>query len=220
MGIAAAAEISFSPDYGEIQKWCLLPVDIFIDAKGNNVAATDVVIESSLAYVDFVPSKKVFPYFFPPKIKNNAIHIVWFIDNPNTPVTGSGIIGRIFLKQQNPTDTDGVIRLYFAGTGKTYDSNLSILWWVDVLDTLGSGYYRFVDSWSCEYPANSTIAGWFAHMSPEQALNATINDIHHKQLIDKLLSRKTIVSFFGILVLATILFIYFKKWRHHLLSAE
>ncbi|MEI8009542.1 MAG: hypothetical protein WCI00_09650 [bacterium] len=54
----------------------MIATDVVINTDGKPVAATDVVIETSLAYVDFVPSKKLFPNFFPPKIKNDAIHIV------------------------------------------------------------------------------------------------------------------------------------------------
>ena len=64
MSTAAATEISFAPDHWDIQKWCLIATDVVINTDGKPVAATDVVIETSLAYVDFVPSKKLFPNFF------------------------------------------------------------------------------------------------------------------------------------------------------------
>ncbi len=220
IGVTTATEINFFPDHGDIQKWCLIATDIFINAEWNPVAATDVVIETSLEYVDFVPSKELFPNFFPPKIKSGAIHIVWFISNPSKTITWSGSIGKLFLKQKNPTDTDGVVRLYFAWKGKTHDSNLSILWWIDVLQNVGSWYYQLLDQWSCEYPADYNIVWWFSHMSPEEALDNTMTQIQNQELINKIFNWTTLRSFLGLLIIMTVLFVYIKKWKHHQLEAK
>lgn len=91
IGISAATEIRFSPDGGDIQNTCLMAADVMIDTDGKAVAATDVVIQSSLEYLDFVPNKEsgLFPYFFPPKVKDNVVHIVGFIADPKYTVNGS-----------------------------------------------------------------------------------------------------------------------------------
>ena len=72
----SAQEINFS--YGSWEnfgKWCIVAIDINVDAKGKPIAASDIVMESSMKYVDFVPAT-AFPYFFPPVIrKNGLIHI-------------------------------------------------------------------------------------------------------------------------------------------------
>ena len=216
---AAATDISFSPDHWDIQKWCLIATDIFINTDGKPVAATDVVIETSLAYVDFVPSKKLFPNFFPPKVKNNAIHIVWFIDDPKKTITWSGSIGTLFLRQKNTTDTDWVVTLFFDWEGKTYDSNLSILWWIDVLQHVWSGYYHLVDTWSCVYPSGYNIVGWFSHMSPAEWLSSTMKQIQQKELMNKIINWRTLWIFMWLLIILVILYFYIKKWRHHLIKA-
>lgn len=50
-------------------------------------------------------------------------------------------------------------------------------------------------------------------MSAEDALNATIKEISHKQRLAKIFSRKNIVTFAGLLIIATFLFIYIKRKR-------
>jgi hypothetical protein len=124
------------------------------------------------------------------------------------------------LRQKSPTNTDGVIRLYFAWEGKTHDSNLSILWWIDVLQKVGSWYYQLVDQWSCEYPANYNIVWWFSHMSAEEALDNTITQIQHQELINKIFNWTTLRSLLWLLIIIGILFIYIKKWKHHQLEAK
>ncbi|MFA7298570.1 MAG: hypothetical protein WC010_02890 [Candidatus Absconditabacterales bacterium] len=211
IGISTATEIKFSPDNGDIQKGCLIATDIFIDTEDNKIAATDIVIESSLEYLDFVPSKNLFPYFFPPKTGDNIIHIIGFISDPKNTITGSGSIGKIFFRKKSSTDTDGSIKLFFAGQGETYDSNLSILGGIDVLQNVGSGYYNFTDNGPCQYPADYEIVGGFSHMSAEDALNETIKTIKRQQFMEKLLSWQTLIGFAGLLIIVTILFIYIKK---------
>jgi len=210
IGVSTATEIRLSPDNGDIQKWCLVTADIFIDTENNKVAATDVVLQSSLEYIDFVPTKNLFPYFFPPKVKNNAVHIVWFIADPKNTITGSGIIGKLFFRQKTG-DVDGVIKMFFAGKWQTQDSNLSILWWIDVLDTVGSWYYRFLDDAPCQYPADYVIEGWFSHMSAEDMLNQTIKQIRMKEWLKNLFSRKTLIEFSWLLIIIAAVFIYLKK---------
>ena len=212
--ITSASEISFSPDHWDIQKWCLVAADIFINTDEHPVAATDVVIESSLDYVDFVPTKTLFPHFFPPKTGTNTVHIIGFISDPKSTVTGSGSIGRIFFRQKSSSDTDGTMKIYFAWQGKTYDSNLSMLWWIDVLDTVGAWYYRLIDSWSCEYPANYNIVGGFSHMSAQEALKIINKELLQETNGNLLSNRKYIVAILGWIILLTILFIYMKRRNH------
>lgn len=221
IGSTTAAEIKFFPANGDIQKWCMIVTDIFIDTTGNPIAATDVVIESSLEYVDFVPTKTLFPYFLPPTLKNNKIYIAWFTDKPKKLITWSGSIGKLFLRQKNISDTDGTIKLFFAGAGKTHDSNLSILWWIDVLDRVGAWYYRLTDEWPCQYPIDHQIVWWSSHMSPEDALTNTLKEIERKQIFEQIFNWKTITTFVSFIIILTILFIYIKRiWKSDLLNAN
>lgn len=211
IGISTATEIRFAPDHWDIKKWCLVVTDIIINTDNAAVATTDIVLETSLEYVDFVPTKNLFPYFFPPKVKGDTIHIVWFIANPKNTVTGSGVIGKLFLKQKSPTDSDAVIKLFFAGQGKTYDSNLSILWWIDVLQNVGSWYYQLLDTASCEYPSDYIIVGWFAHKSAQSVLDDITKQISYQEWLTRLFSWQTLVVCIWLLIF--ILFIFIKKHK-------
>jgi hypothetical protein len=70
-----ATEITFSPATGDLAKGCLITADVMIDTDNQEISATDLIIESSLDFVDFVPSD-MFPYFLPPKTKSNITHII------------------------------------------------------------------------------------------------------------------------------------------------
>ena len=215
IGISTASEIRFSPENWDIKKWCLVATDIVFDTTNANVAATDVVIESSLEYVDFVPykdpSKNSFPNFLPPQTGNNIVHIIWFISNPKKTVTGTWTMGKIFFRQKSPADNDGSIKIYLKSKWNTTDTNLSILWGIDVLDTVGSGYYRFVDTWDCTYPADYEITWWFAHMSAEESLHNTFTSIQRQENRNLLLSWKILIVLVGAGILITLLFIFIKK---------
>ncbi|EKD24980.1 MAG: hypothetical protein ACD_80C00142G0022 [uncultured bacterium (gcode 4)] len=216
IGVSAATEISFSPADWNIQNWCLVATDIIVDTSNNNIAATDIVIESSLEYVDFVPSKNIFPYFFSPQTGENTIHIIWFVSDPQNTVKWSGSVGRIFFRQKHPTDTDGAIKLYFAWKGETYDTNLSILWGIDVLEKVSNWYYRFDAVWSCEYSGGYGIVWWFSHTSPEESLNTTIKAIQQQQWINRFLSWKMLILYSFLLIILIIIFIYItqrKEWK-------
>ena len=58
-----------------------------INTDDKEISATDVIIESSLEFVDFVPAK-LFPYFLPPKAQSGMIHIVGFSTDKTNRVTG------------------------------------------------------------------------------------------------------------------------------------
>lgn len=213
IGVSTASEIRFFPDSWEIQKWCLVAVDIIVDTSDQSVAATDVVIESSLEYVDFVPNKNFFPNFFPPQVNDYKIHIIGFVSNSKELVSWSGSIGTLFLKQKSPTDRDGKLQLFFAGKWKTHDSNLSILWWIDILETVGKWLYTFTDTAECIYPIDYDIIGGFAHMSAQEWLNTTIKTLQKKETFKRIFTKKNTMLFSWLCLLLMIAFIYYKKQR-------
>jgi len=213
IGVSTASEIRFSPDSWEIKKWCLVAVDVMVDTSNQAIAATDVVIESSLEYVDFVPNKTLFPNFFPPKVSDYKIHIIGFVSTPQGVVSWRGSIGTLFLKQKSPTDMDGKIQLFFAGAWKTHDSNLSKLWWIDILESVGKWLYRFTDNGECTYPADYDIVGGFAHMSAEEWLDETIKTLRTQEIMTRLFTRKNLILFSWLLALLIIAFIYYRKQR-------
>jgi len=209
--ICTATEIRFFPDTGEIGKWCLVAVDIVIDAEDKKIAATDVVIESSLAFVDFVPSK-LFPYFLPPKIKGNTVHLVGFNTDPKNRMTWTGSLGKIYLQQKNSTDVDGKVSLYFTNVWSTTDTNLSIAWGIDVLNTVGKAYYRFVDGWLCAHTSPDSIPWGIA----KTKLKTLLAKIDRDQIFKKIFNQNMLLVYTGILLLLMILFFYYqisKPWK-------
>lgn len=211
--VSMATEITFSPASGEIANNCLVAVNIMANTDNQEIAATDVVIESSLAFVDFVPSETMFPYFLPPKVSDNSVHLVGFTVDPAHRAQWSGSIGTLYMQQRNTADTDGMIKLYFKKKWDTTDSNLSIAWGVDALDTVWSAYFTFSASGACAHAAGQSIDGGIANKSVKMLLAK----LDRAQLLQRIFNRKTISLFSGVLIIIVILFLYYKgtkKWKN------
>ncbi len=209
--ISMATEISFSPEKWEVANNCLVALDIMIDTDNKEIAASDIVIESSLDFVDFVPSK-LFPYFLPPKVSNNLIHLVWFTVDPKNRVQGSWSIGTLYMQQKNTSDADGTLKLYFKKKWDTTDSNLSIAWWIDILDSVGSAYFTFTENWACAHAVGESLNGGIA----DKSVKMLLAKLDRQQLFQKIFNRKVISLFAGLLIIITLLFIYYKgtkKWK-------
>lgn len=210
--VSMATEITFSPEKGEVANNCLVALDIMINTDNNEIAASDVVIESSLDFVDFVPSK-LFPYFLPPKVSNNLIHLVWFTVDPKNRVQGSWSMGTLYMQQKNASDADGALKLYFKKKWSTTDSNLSIAWWIDILDSVGSAYFTFTKTWACAHAVGASLNGGIA----DKSVKMLLAKLDRQQLFQKIFNWKVISLFAGVLIIATILFIYYKrakKWEN------
>jgi len=79
-----AQSISFVPQWGSnFWNGCTVPIDVYINTNWQEISAIDLMMESSMDYVDFVPSDFV-PYFLKPIVKQNGlIHVVWFTVDPS-----------------------------------------------------------------------------------------------------------------------------------------
>lgn len=216
-----AWEISLEPSHWKYSPWCMLWIDIVINPEWEKISATDIIIESSMKFVKFEPTQ-VFPYFFPPKIIDNIVHIVWFTAWPSQRVSEKWVIWKIFFKPQNEFDLDWSIKFYFKSTWNTTDTNLSIKWWIDVLEDTRNWFYTF-DGTSCDYPQETTIQE-ASNINFDAALKQTIKKVEkysdkinrEHRLAELQKSRKDnktyIISLFVIII---ILVVYFKisKWK-------
>ncbi|OQB41409.1 MAG: hypothetical protein BWY04_00827 [candidate division CPR1 bacterium ADurb.Bin160] len=68
------ASISISPESGHFGKNCVMEFDIIVESLSDNILTVDVYLESSMEYVDFVPSN-IFKYYLPPIIEGNKIYL-------------------------------------------------------------------------------------------------------------------------------------------------
>lgn len=203
IGTCTATEISFSPTDGNIGKGCLVATEIIIDAGDKEIAATDIIMETSLTFVDFVPSS-LFPYFLPPKVEGNIIHLVGFNVDPDKRMTGKWSLWTLYMKQKNTSDANGSIKLYMNKAWDTTDSNLSVAWGVDVLDTVGIASYTFVDTGVCVHDAAEDIDGGINNKS----LRMLLAKLDRDQMIQRIFNRKTLIAFAWIIIILTILALY------------
>lgn len=206
ISVSTAKEIRFSPDVWSIGKWCISATDIIIDTQKQEISATDIIIESNMEFVDFVPTS-LFPYFLPSKTDGNIIHIVGFTTDPAHRVNASGSIWTLYMQQKNDSDSDGSLRLYFTHPWDTTDSNLSIAWGIDVLDSVGSAFYTFDGATACTHSAAEIKWGISDMTIKDMADKITRDHKTYTILIWKLLGWLT-----GVLIMSIVAFIYYRKY--------
>lgn len=198
---------------------CLVPVNVYIDTAGETISATDLMMETSLEYKDFVPTS-MFPYYLPPVVRSNGLlHIVWFTVDDSERVNGSWFLGTIYFIQK-PWFTDGTVRMYFLEEWATIDSNLSKVWGVDTLKQVGYVNVTFSrDMPSCSHEAATIVTWWFEGVSYQESLDTTMQKIYDKygkfSLSLFLQNNIFFVIAFFLLILIILLVIY----RKNLLSS-
>lgn len=188
----SAQSISFVPQWGSIFWYnCIVPIDVYINTNWQEISAIDLVLESSMDYIDFVPSNFV-PYFLKPVVKANwLIHVVWFTVDPSERVNWEWKMWTIYLKPRQ-WDIDWIVRLYFLWEWETSDTNLSVAWWVDVLKDVWQVSVTFSkdlpscfdeaknDNYSDSNKVESKIDWWFAGLTYDEVLKSTMKTIDKK----------------------------------------
>ena len=225
MWFVCAQSISFVSQWGSIFWYdCTVPIDVYISTNWQEISAIDLVLESSMNYVDFVPSDFV-PYYLKPIVKENGlIHVVWFTVDPSERINWDWKMWTIYLKPKQ-WDIDGVVRLYFLWEWETSDTNLSIAWWVDVLKDVWQISVKFSkDLPSCVIGSESVasdgysqvekIDWWFADLTYDEVLENTIKSIDKKHWSTSAfwqILRHSIVWIILILILLIIILLLLRK---------
>ena len=187
--VVCSQSISLSPQWDWIfWNGCIVPIDVYVDTKWQEISAMDLMMESSLDYIDFVPSN-MFPYFFKPIIETNwLIHVVGFTVDPSERVMWAWKIWTLYFSPKDWTN-DWIVRFYFLWEGETVDTNLSIAWWIDVLKEVWSALVEFSPSLpSCEdntkndksikkQDDSTNISWWFWDLSYDEVLDQTMKKI-------------------------------------------
>ncbi len=217
----SAWEISLEPSHWKYSPGCMLWIDVVMDPEWKQISATDIVIESSMKFIKFEPTK-VFPYFFPAKTIENIVHIVWFTSWPSQRISEKWVIWKIYFKPQNKSDLDWSIKFYFKKIWDTTDTNLSIKWWIDVLQETRNWFYTF-DGTNCDYPEETTIKeAW--NINFNTALRQTIKKVEkdfdkanreHRAAELQKSRENNKIYILSIFIVVFILATYFKisKWR-------
>jgi len=210
-----AWELSLQPADGKYSSWCTLWIDIVMDPQWKEISATDIIIESSMQFVKFEPTQ-LFPYFLPPKTTDNITHIVWFTALwKSQRINQKWIIWKIFLKPKNKSDRDWSIKFYFKKKWDTTDTNLSIWWWVDILQNTQNWFYTF-DGANCDYPEDLTTQEQW-NINFEDELNQTMKQIEKDHRSEQLQKFRNNNKYYIISIFITLiaLLTYFKifKWK-------
>ena len=225
-----AQSISLIPQW-EWVFWngCIVPIDVYVDTNWYEIAAMDLMFETSLNFENFVATWDTFQYFFPVVKSNNLFHIVGFSVDASEREKWLWKVWTLYFSPKEG-DIDWVVRLYFLEEWNTTDTNLSILWWIDVLKNVLGAFVSFSDDLdSCENVGNedeNEESGeisvdeqntYYVHVLGEDSLDSsyqeelatTMNKIDensgHKSLIDIL--KKNIWIIILLLLVVVVLFV-------------
>lgn len=204
VAVTFAGEITLSPATGSMGDGCRVAVDIIADTNGKTIAATDVIMQSSMEFVDFVPGD-AFPYFLPPKTGSNSVHIIWFVVDPSRWVSWKHSIWTAYFKKRSVWDRDWAIHLYFTKVWDTIDSNLSIAGWIDSLEKVSWAYYTFDDAIECSHES-ALIEGWIKDVPLDLALSKIVFDAPKT-------SHSYLYRLSGLVILIIAWIFYFAKTR-------
>ena len=215
-----AQSISFQPEWDWVFWYgCTVPIDVYVNTMWQEIAAMDLVIDSSMDYVDFVPSDYI-PYFLKPIVNDKwLIHIAWFTLDSSERLHWEWMVGTLYFKPKI-WDIDGIVKLYFLWEWNTNDTNLSIAWGVDVLKDIWQAVVSFSDALpSCiteninntsdsldNVESDLEIVWWFSNLTYDEVLENTIKTIDEKYWND--LSKKDYKCFLMIWFCIVILIIF------------
>lgn len=205
LSITFASEIKLSPAAGDMGDWCMIAVDIIADTQGKTIAAADVIMESSMKFVDFVPGDS-FPYFLPPKVESTVVHIVWFAVEASQRISWIHKIWTAYFQKRSIWDRDWAVHLYFTKTWDTIDSNLSIAGWIDTLQKVSWVEYTFDWTSECTHEVAS-ITDWIQDVPLDVTLKKIALDASASS------SHTYIYRLSGLLLLIILWLIYFAKTR-------
>lgn len=214
---ANAWELLLEPSNWKYSPWCMIWIDIVMDPEWKEISATDIVIESSMKFIKF-EATEVFPYFFPPKTIWNMVHIVWFTSWPSQWIKEKWVIWKIYFKPLNKSDLDWSIKFFIKKKWDTTDSNMSIWWWIDVLEDTRNWFYTF-DWDDCTYPEEEIIEiqETTTKENFEKSLDKTIQKVEKEHRSETLKqSRENNKSYIiWLFIIVILLAIYFKvfKWN-------
>lgn len=207
-----ASELSLQPTNWSYSPWCMLWIDIVMDPNWEAISASDIILESSMEFIKFEPTK-LFPYFFPARTSGNVTHIIWFTALwPSQRIKEWWIIWKVYFKPKDKLNKDWLIRFVFKWKWDTTDTNLSLWWGIDSLEKQPQDWlYKF--NWTnCEYLEedidNLDFSEWV-----HQIANKITKD-HNNQLLSQ--SRENNKSYIiSLFILIVIIVIYFKvsKWK-------
>jgi hypothetical protein len=179
------ASISISPESGHFGKNCVMEFDIIVESLSDNILTVDVYLESSMEYVDFVPSN-IFKYYLPPIIEGNKIYL-WAFSESWVKFVWKEKFGTLYLKSDD-VSLDWYVNFDFRWQGNTTDTNLNLIWWIDVLDEVKNWTYYF-DLDPCEQnivdDVVSDIEWWFSSIDEEQYVQDMISEFNKRWVAQK-----------------------------------
>lgn len=165
VSISSAAKLSIVPANWSIGRNCVVGFDIMLDSNNESIVGTDLLIDSSMKFVDFVPTN-LFKNVLPPIVQDNGVIRLWLFSFPENLVNQGGSIWKIYFKDTT-SNYDSYIKFIFKGKWNTVDTNLFVSWAIDILSSVSQWSY-ILDWETCAHDV--AITGWFAGKTYDEAL--------------------------------------------------
>lgn len=214
LGITMASELYLYPDRWDFGKNCVIEFDIVVDTMWSQVMWTDLMLDTSMEFVDFVPWD-IFDYIIPPQIVENGIISLWAFSDPDNLLEWKWTIWKLYLLS-NGIDNDAFVRFYFQWVGNTVDTNLSAKWGIDTLIKVHNGEYTF-DGDSCVHEVdNIQVEWWISNIEYDEAIEELVDTLERRGNVENLksfLKSRGIVLLWIIVWLFLILVLKKNKWK-------
>lgn len=213
-----AANLSISPDSWSLGRDCVVGFDIVLDSEWEKLLWADLLIDSSMKFVDFVPGD-LFKNALPPVVQAGNIVRLGLFSFPDNLVDNWWILGTIYFKD-NSSNYDSYINFIIKWEKSTVDTSLFVEWGIDILENVSWGSY-IMDGESCVHDISNEeeviIEWWFWWVTYDEAIEELKNDIKKderkrwfKNFISSLWFKLWFVGL--ILILIIIFFIVKRRW--------
>lgn len=216
--VSNAQSLTLSTEWDwKFGKWCIVPVDIYMDSEWEKIRWADLVIYSSMDFVDFVPNEDLFTYFLPPVVSWNIITI-WAFSMEDSNLD-SWVVWTIYLRDDiNP---DWIVRWKFSWLWKTTDTNLLNERWEELLKHVEDVSVFFSDEKEACISDNVEIDWWYSDVTLDDIINRVIWDIQDEQDSDiiydskSLLYKDYLIVWWCILLLLILIIVLLRKYKKH-----
>ncbi len=204
--------LSVSPNDWSIWQNCVEEFDININSFWELIFGADIEINTSMEYVNFIPNKKLFEYYLPPRIDNGII-VLWAFSMTWKEFNSEMIsFWKLYLKNIS-NNIDSFIKFNFKEVWSTTDTNLS----AGSFDTLDSVFnWIYMLDWEV-CPSNESVGWWIDAVDYEKQIKELTADLkkdwENKTIKTLFMNNIYIVVWLSILVILFLSFLVKKyKW--------
>lgn len=221
VGITKAQSITLQAQWEKFGKWCLIPVDVYVDTAWENIYTAWITVRSSLEFVDFVLGTWAFPHVTPPVVSEDLVKFVTLINISEWAFNWQWKMWTVYYKWG---DQDWIYEINLIADWID-KSKLNDNYWTDYLTESSWTAIEISDSVdSCVSEDNLSVEWGFGDQTYDEAIESLMIDLlaDEQVLHDALLKAKiqkyakiSAIIIAVLLVWVVVLFSYKRKikWK-------